>query len=502
VRSLFAALQERAAERPDAIAVVDGDKRVRYSALLSQAPGLAGFLTTHSLAPGERVALLLENSAEYVSAYYGVLAAGGIVVGLNTAAKARELSTWLAHCGASWLITDSRHREYRALREQLADTVRVIDVGQAEGDAVPWSKVCAHQAHADPLSGRGESDAASIIYTSGTTGRPKGVTLSHRNLVANTRSILEYLGLSPDDSVMCVLPFYYSYGNSVLHTHIASGATLVLQNSLAFPHVVLEAMARERVTGLSGVPSTFSVLGNRARFADYDLGSLRYVTQAGGAMAPAALQRLRTELPQARVFVMYGQTEGSARLSYLPPERLDDKLGSVGRGIPGVELSVRRQDGGIAEPGETGEIWARGDNIMLGYWNDEALTREVVVDGWLRTGDLAHADSDGYVYIDGRASDMIKSGANRISPQEIEEVIAEVSGVLEVAVVGVPDDVLGQSIKAVVVTRDDGQVGARDILAHCRANLAAYKLPKKIDFVADLPKTASGKIKRFMLTAH
>jgi acyl-CoA synthetase (AMP-forming)/AMP-acid ligase II len=223
------------------------------------------------------------------------------------------------------------------------------------------------------------------------------------------------------------------------------------------------------------------------------------MTQAGGPMAPASINRLLAEIPHIDFIVMYGQTEASARLSYLPAEKLQKKMGSIGIAIPGVTLEIRNEKGMKVAGGESGEIYATGENIMLGYWNAPELTKEVINDGWLKTGDLAHYDKDGYIYIDGRSSEMIKVGANRISPKEIEEVIVAIDGVEEVAAIGIPDEILGQVIKVFIVQNPGAILEERNIMAHCKKNLATYKMPKIINFVNELPKTASGKIKRYLL---
>lgn len=488
---------------PEAVAVVQADQSHTYAEVAQQAANVSAYLQARGISRGDRVALLLSNSAQYIATYYGIWASGGATVALNTQAKARDIANWLQHSGAKWLFVDSKHPEASELSQMLSKRVETIHVHpetspeQALAGSA-WSEIQSAGESFTQLQFQAD-DLASIIYTSGTTGDPKGVTLSHGNLTSNTDSILEYLELRQADSIVNVLPFYYSYGNSILHTHLAVGGRLVLENSLLYPHRVVERISQQRVTGFSGVPSTFSLILGRVKLENYDLSSLRYLTQAGGPMAPAITDKLVKALPNTEIFIMYGQTEASARLSYLPSDKLQEKRGSIGIAIPGVTLEVRNQDGANATPGETGEIWAKGENIMQGYWRNEAKTREVLSDGWLHTGDLAHLDQDGYLYIDGRSSEMIKSGGNRISPKEVEEVIQELAGIQEVAVIGMTDELLGEAIKAFIVPMQGTELDAKAVQLHCRKNLAVYKIPKSVVFVDELPKTASGKIQRFLL---
>lgn len=487
---------------PERLALVDGERRWTYGELSTSVGRVASLLQREKLLPGERVALALENSMEYVAAYYGILAAGGVVVALNIEAKERELTHWLRHCEARWVIADWSRTAVQSALAATPEVRRLLVRPAAGADGLAWDQLSAFTDTEWSPAPRAGSDYAAIIYTSGTTGRPKGVTLTHGNLSANTESILAYLDLTPQDRIVCVLPFFYSYGNSVLHTHLAVGGSVVMQRSMMFPRVVLEQIQAERATGFSGVPSTYALLLARTKIEDFDLSSLRYLTQAGGAMPTAHITKIRELLPNAHLFVMYGQTEATARLSYLPPEYLERKLGSVGFGIPGVALEVRDESRKPVNDMATGEIWATGANIMAGYWNDQELTVEVLRDGWLRTGDMGHRDADGFFYIEGRRSDMIKVGAHRINPQDIEEVIAEMEGVAEVAVVGAPDDILGQVVRAVVVLREGAEITARQIQGYCKVRLADYKVPKIVDFATELPRTASGKIRRFKLSSQ
>jgi len=495
-------LSESVQRYPNSEAVIFQNQRVTYAELWKHICSATEYLLQHGFKSGDRIGILLENSPEYIAIYYAVLAAGGIAVGLNTANKAKELANCLNHCDAKWLFTNINHPEL-AQMQNLLDHINIIGIGEQK-DGIKniksyWSEINGFSDNEPDLSGLSNNKPAVIIYTSGTTGTPKGVTLSHRNLYSNIQSILAYLKLKHTDSIVNILPFYYTYGNSVLHTHLAVGGKLILINSMLYPQQVLTAIEQEQATGFSGVPSTFTLLLHRTNLKNYNLSSIRYMTQAGGPMAPASILQLLAELPEIEFFVMYGQTEASARLSYLPPEKLREKIGSIGIAIPGVELQIRDEKGKTVSVNETGEIFAKGENVMLGYWNSKEMTSDTIIDGWLKTGDLAHYDNDGYLYIDGRSSEMIKSGANRISPKEIEEVIIELNDVEEVAVVGVSDEILGQIIKAVIVPSPGCHLDKMTIQAHCKNNLASYKIPKLIEIAGELPKTASGKIKRYLL---
>jgi len=489
-----------AARSGSATALAWRETRWSYQDLRTAIAGAAAGLAARAPARGARVVLLLRNSPQYVALYYGALAAGLVAVPLNTQERASVLMQQIEHCDASILVGATDHPEWPALSAAVASSGRtVIQVAPRDGEDALQQFLRdvdgtdgAMPAFPEP------QELASIIYTSGTTGRPKGVMLSHANLAVNASGIVSYLGLTPADRGLCVLPFHFAYGNSVLHSHLIAGAELLLEENLAYPHLTVQRLQDDAVTGFSGVPSTFALMLGRCNLREFNLRKLRYITQAGGAMPRPLIERLRAELPDARVFIMYGQTEATARLTYLPPERLESKLGSVGMAVPGVEVDVQL-DGRSLPPGEVGEICARGASIMQGYWNNPAGTQEVLKNGWLHTGDLGHRDADGFLYIDGRSVDMIKVGAFRVSPQEIEEVIAAIPGVEEVAVAAMHDEMLGQAVKAVIVRRDGAALEVRDVKAHCRQNLAAYKVPKQVEFVSVMPRTASGKIQRFKL---
>jgi len=499
MRLLPEKLVDTAMRTPDACVLKHRGAELTYADLANRSASVAAWLRTAGITAGARVGLLAEAGANYVIAYYGILAAGGVVVALNAAARADDIAGWLDHSGASVLILDGNHVDAPALVSRFGRRLPVIAWGN-RAEVVPserFDAVCSTGNAIGPTPG--EYDLAALIYTSGTTGSPKAVVLDHGNLASNTDAIVQYLELTAADSSVCVLPFYYSFGNSVLHTHIAAGARIVIAENLVYPHKVVETMATEQVTGFAGVPSTYALLAARVNFSAYDLSQVRYLAQAGGPMSPAQVRKVRSMIPHARLFLMYGLTEATARVTHLPPEDLDRKVGSIGIPIAGVEVAIRGESGEELPAGAAGDLWVRGRNVMRGYWNDPEGSAGALVDGWLRTGDMARRDRDGYLYIEGRRSDIIKVGAHRVYPLDIEITIEELPDVLEVAVAGQDDEILGQTIVAYVVRSPGAKLSDLEIKAHCRSRLAAYKIPKLVEFCDSLPRTASGKIRRHQL---
>ena len=499
-------LLEGAAERhADAVALEHAGAATAYGDLAAAARRMAAALTDRGVGRGDRVGLLLDNGPAFVAGFFGVLEAGACCVALNHANKTDATAALLQDSGAVALVTAAAHvrRDLPALLA-AAPTVRTVLTDRAAPHwTVPGGVAVLDQTDVDRFDdarsadGTGPDDRAAIIYTSGSTGRPRGVTLTHRNLVANTRQILGYLPIARDDSVLCVLPFHYSYGMSLLLTHTAAGGRVVVDNRFAFPAAVVDHLQQSRATSFAGVPSTYAILAARTDFLGRAWPDLRYVTQAGGAMSPALQRRLHDELPDhVRLFVMYGQTEAAPRLSWVPPERLADKFGSIGVAIPGVSLTVRRPDGAECGADEVGEVVAAGENIMEGYWNAPEETATVLRPDGLHTGDLGRRDADGYIWLVDRIKNMIKVGANRVSPKEIEEVIAELPAVQEACVVGVPDELLGEAIEVHVVPRPEHDLAPEAVQRHCRERLPLYKIPRAVHLVAELPRNSAGKVLR------
>jgi len=491
---------------PTRIAVHHRGIDTSYADIAAHAASVAAWLSDHGVVRGDRVAVLLPNSAEYVACYLGIMQAGAVVVALNPDTTADELSYTLGDATPVAVITGPKAAAALSASAERLSGIRLLIRESSVAAPFPdeWTT-----ANIDDVVGYDGTpptviptpdDLAQIIYTSGTTGRPKGVTLSHRNVAANCRSVVEYLELTAQDSIFVTLPFFYSYGNSLLFTHLAVGGRLILASDFVFWNRALDLMQQQRATGFSGVPSSYAMLLHKSDFRKRSFADLRYLTCAGGGLAPAVVERLREVVPGARLFLMYGQTEATARLSTLMPEQIDARPGSIGRGIPSVTLEVHDKQGRPVPPGEVGEIVARGENVMVGYWNDSAATRKVIGPGGLRTGDLARIDEEGYIYIVGRRNDIIKSGAYRLNPKEIEEVILKLDGIAETAVVGLPDDIWGESPVAFVVSSTHGTGPTEaDIQQHCRRSLPRYKLPHAVRFVESLPKTSSGKVRRSVL---
>ena len=498
-------LEHSADHRPDAVALEHGDVVLTYAEVEAGANRVAARLRELGVVRTDRVGLLAENGRTYVEGCFGILKAGGCCVALNGANKAHTIASLLAGSGAVGLVTTVA-RVARDLPEIVAAAPDlrfvVVDRVNPAWDLPDSVKVLKAEDVASALSARLPCDVeledpCAILYTSGSTGLPRGATLRHRNLAANTQQILAYLQLTPDDSVLSVLPFHYSFGNSLLLTHFAVGGRVVIDNRFMYPSAVVDTLEKSRVSGFSGVPSNYAILAAKTDFLRRSWPDLQYLTQAGGSMTPALTRRLIDELPShIRLFVMYGQTEASARLSYVPPERLREKLGSIGIAIPGVTLTIRDENGRECAQGEVGEVVADGENLMRGYWNAPEETALVLKADGLHTGDLGRKDEDGFIFLVDRIKNMIKVGANRVSPREIEDVIAEEEGVADVCVVGVPDELLGEAAEAFVVLAPGAKVLAEHILAHCREYLAPYKVPRGVHFRDSLPRSAAGKVVR------
>jgi acyl-CoA synthetase (AMP-forming)/AMP-acid ligase II len=508
---------EHAERRPEAPAVATPRMRVTYGELGARLRALAGHLAASGVAPGDRVVVALPSTPAAVVASLAIQALGATAVEVNREWAADVMADIARRTGArhafvwgrdarSWCRVLAPRPEAHlwvvqegplpdALRAELAPALASLLLEDGRVDPGLGS------APAAPLRSVGPGAPALVLYTSGSTGSPRGVIQTHGNIDANTRSIVEYLGLGPEDRALLVLPLHYCYGRSVLQTHLHVGGSVFLEPRMAFPRVVMETLGSEACTGFAGVPLTFELIRRQVDVAAMSFPRLRYLTQAGGAMAPETIAWAREAFRPARLFVMYGQTEATARLSYLPPERAEDKKGSIGIPIPGVHLAVVDEAGRELPAGETGHLVARGDNVTAGYLDEPEETAAILHGGWLWTGDLAFRDADGFFFHQGRSKEILKIGGHRVSPVEIEHVVAEHPAVGEAAVVGVPDALMGEVPAAFVVLKPGRSARAEEIRRFCRERMAPYRVPVRITFLDALPRNESGKLLRARLAA-
>jgi long-chain acyl-CoA synthetase len=429
-------------------------------------------------APGERIGVLADNGLEFVAAYLGILKVGRVVVPLPAKTEPAELRTLAGRTQMRGVFCDARSRPTVLAADQ-------VELQPSDGAPVPAVELEA-------------ATLAAIMLTSGSTGDAKGVMVSHGNIDANTADIVGYLGLSSADRAMLVLPLSYCFGLSLLHTHLLAGGSLVLNNAFLFIERVLDEMEATACSGFAGVPANYQMLLQRSSFVRRPWLALRWLQQAGGKLPDAQIEEIRAALPAVSFFVMYGQTEATARLSYLPPERLTAKLGSIGRGLPSTSLTVERADGTAVSPGsdEIGEVIASGPGIAAGYWNDPEETARYFRAGRLFTGDMARVDADGFIFLVDRARDFIKVMGVRLSPLEIETLIGALPQVAEVAVVGVPDAESGEAIIAAVVCADGFACDGDAIRQYCNERLPNVKVPKRVVVLEALPRTSSGKVRK------
>jgi acyl-CoA synthetase (AMP-forming)/AMP-acid ligase II len=498
-------VEQSAARTPDKTALVCGDVRLSWSDVDRRANQLANVLLARGFVRGDRAALWTANGPDLAIMIFAVLKAGGVFVVLPESAKSMQIAGIVADCGAVLLLFAANRSQVALEVGQACASLRIflttgtVAAGPTHPDWIDTTEVYQRADAARPPRTGIDRDLACLIYTSGSTGKPKGVMSGHHNVVFAARSITSYLRNTADDVVISALPLSFDYGLYQWLMVSLFGGTLVLERSFAYPAEFLQRLAAERATGLPGVPTMFAMLLN-LDLASFDLGSLRYLSNTGAALPPRHIERLRQVVPQALVFSMYGLTE-TKRTLYLPPEDLDRKPGSVGVAIPGTEVWLEDAHGNRLGPDQVGELVVRGGHVMRGYWGNAEATAARFRPGPLpgetvcHSSDLFRRDADGYHYFVARTDDVLKSRGEKVAPAEVEQVISELDGVLEVRVIGVDDPVLGQAIVAQVVRRDDTLLD-KQILLHCKSRLEDFKLPRRIEFVTELAKNANGKITR------
>jgi acyl-CoA synthetase (AMP-forming)/AMP-acid ligase II len=455
-----------------------------YDWILRAANCVRGYLCARtSHVPGARVALQLSNSPEYLAAFYGTLLADCVVVPLPISLEEHRRRQILELCQPELLITrlsDSNSQE------PYSDAT--LSFPGSSSEKISFSP-----------PRRQDHDLAMLLFTSGSMGTPKGVMLSHRNLLTNADSILRELPICVDDRALAVLPFCHAFGNSILQTHILSGATLLIDRALTFPSSIVEALRELKATSFSAVPEVYGMLLKYGQLGERPLPALRYMTVAGGELRYDLAAEIESRIRPASFHVMYGQSEATARLASLPPQQLHNRRGSIGRPIPGVELAVMDEANRELPAGTVGMLCARGENVMLGYWQDKAATTDALnSDGWLRTGDLAHRDEDGFFYLDGRASLLVKVQGHRVHPAEIEGLVE--ADFPQTCAVAIPM-ARGDEVRFILflTPRDDRPIDVMEIRAACQRELPAYKQPLHYEVLDRFPLTSGYKVDRAAL---
>ncbi|QHO77849.1 hypothetical protein ACH79_39845 [Bradyrhizobium sp. CCBAU 051011] len=500
-------LTQAAARWPDKLAAIFPGEAATFAQLDRMSLALAEHLAHMGIGPSSRVAILHESSLAAIVSYWAVLRSGAATVDIAPVAGPAALAALTEARPAAMVI------QPQLLRRMMSDDLDwcpaiVLSGAEASDLAAPlnaagclflmFETTCEAGGPVVELPRSDPESVAMCIYTSGTTGRSKGVMLSHKNLLSNLTSFNSRLGLTSDDRLLLVAPLHYIHGRIQLLTFTMLGATTVFSGGFRFAQAVVHDLVRHRITTLSGVPYHFSMLLNHSRLREMSPPDLRHLIITGGALAPSALRALQEAVPQAALHVNYGLTEASPRLTYHgPSHEVLARPASSGRPLPGVIIEILGSKDEPLPPGTVGEVVASSPGIMVGYVSgDERTIGRIDGRGRLRTGDLGYLDADGYLYIAGRSCEMIKTAGERLFPGEIEQVLQTHPGIAEAAVLGRPDPLLGERVVAYIVTKTGHRPCHAELKRHCLNALPYVRVPKEIHIVAELPKTASGKVRR------
>ena len=507
-------LRSSALKYGEKVFVTSGSESLSYIQLEQYSSKLAIKLSEHGI--GQAMGVISKNSIEYLIAYFGIIKSGNIVVALNSQSAPPELKRSIDDLEMKVIFGDgsilnnlwqaapdiSDETSFYILKEEqkIQENSRLDYLSLSD----LWQKEESPEIPAEQLPSAKKDDIAQIIFTSGTKGIPNGVCLTHDNLITNMEQITDRIDIQPDDNMLVILPFYYSYGNSLILSHMSKGAKLTLNNHSQLPVFLLNDLIKEQCTSLAGVTSNFIMLMKRTKFKTLELPHLRYVTFAGEPVAEWIITAMRQK--NVGVYVMYGQTEATARIAILTPGELDAKCGSVGRPVKGIEAKVVDTEGNTVSNGELGEIVISGPNVMKGYWGAADTTKEKIRRDHLHTGDMGMLDEEGYLYVLSRMDDIIKVGGERISPMEIENILLGHDKVAEAAVLGLKinsdeeslSDYIGKTIYAFVIPSEE-DLSETDIIIHCKQHLSRHKIPREVFIVSQLPKTSNGKLRRHLL---
>jgi long-chain acyl-CoA synthetase len=506
-RLLGEALLISAKRNPLKTAIIAKGKEYSYAELKENSEKLAAHLVSIGIKKGDRVAIYMSNSWQSIVSIYGATLSGAVFLVINPQTKANKLQYILSDCGAKALISEYNYRN--ELLKALEDN-KVIDEVIIVGETEYFNRLSnlKFESFDSIISGNSVSknfpriipnDLAALIYTSGSTGFPKGVMITHQSMVFTSWSLIEYLRLDEDERIILLLPLAFDYGLYQLLMTITIGGSLIVEQSFIFPASIYAQIEKYKPTVFPGVPTIYAMMIAHHRKNGLLFDCIKKITNTAAALPEETIPDLKKIFPNALIFKMYGLTE-CKRVCYLEPELVDSKPGSVGKAIPGTEVFLLSPEGKPVPQGEPGILHIRGPHVMAGYWNKEELSKEMLKPGKipgeriLCSSDWFKMDEDGLLYFLGRTDDIIKTRGEKVSPIEIENIIYKIKDVKEVAVIGIPDEIMGESIIAFITTHDLAKLNEKDIQTECMANLEIFMVPQRIVFLKEMPKSSNGKI--------
>ncbi len=501
-RLLGEALEFSFRNHPLKTAAIYKEKEYSFTILKVSAENLAYHLVNAGIRKGDRVAIFMNNSWECMVSIYGITIAGGVFLVVNPQTKASKLNYILNDSGAKIVVSEILLvNELKLALEGLKDLQDVIISGgnRQFSEYIDFEEVILDNSKSTTLPKIIPNDLAALIYTSGSTGFPKGVMMTHQSMVFTSWSLIEYLRLTENERIMLVLPLAFDYGLYQLIMSITIGGTLIIEQSFNFPPTIFRQIEQLKPTVFPGVPSIYAMMIATHKKTGITFDCIQKITNTAAALPAEFISDLKKIFPNALIFKMYGLTE-CKRVCYLEPELIDSKTTSVGKAIPGTEVFLLSEDGSPVLPGESGILYVRGPHVMAGYWNNEELSKEMLKPGKipgeqiLCAHDLFKMDEDGFLYFQGRNDDIIKTRGEKVSPIEVENIIYKIDGAKEVAVLGIPDMILGESIVAFITMHDGINFTEKEIQMICKSQLETFMVPQRIVFLPEMPKSSNGKI--------
>ncbi len=496
---------------PDRHAIVFDDKRITFGELADRVNRLANGLAELGVGAGDRVAAMQVNCNEHIEAYFASAKLDAIFVPINFRARSEELSFMLNDSGVKAIILGQRYQDMlRQVKPELTTLEHQITLEAPADDFVFYDDLIANSSADDRFPSADGEDVTIVMFTAGTTGTPKGVMLSHNSFSSYILANVEPVDMESDEKNILTVPLHHIAGVQAVMAAIYGGRTLVLQRQFD-EEGWMKLVQDEKVNRAMMVPTMLKRLMDQPSFGSYDLSSLQVITYGAAPMPLEVIKKAIVEFPNTRFINAFGQTETASTITMLPPDAHEiregdpdydqklKRLGSIGKPLPDVEVRIVDEDGNDVPLGENGEIVARGERLMKGYWNREEATRETLRGGWLYTGDLGYSDDEGFIFLSGRAKDFLKRGGEMIAPEEVEQIIMSHPAVDEAAIIGVPDVEWGERVRAIVVIKPGQELTAADVIEHCRPRMAGFKRPEDVIFIDELPRNPMGKVLKRVL---